>query len=148
MNMEWIEGFIIFSLILWCARNELFIRQINKGKVPELWKEIGILHKNDSTNHNILGADKVTYDWKEEEDAVPNPYYMSGVGGTSGSLDPSGCSNWQSSPVPGKPGRVYRRDYIPMNKLLDLILEHIEIKPVKLPLEEPKLFGLKKVEPQ
>lgn len=166
MSMEWIEGFIIFSLIIWCCRNELYIRQLRKESVPNIWTEIQTLHKNDSTNHSIQPTSKITYTWKDEVE------YTRGMNtSTSGGICTSLGSAWDSSggkfspsrpeppqsfpdipsvltEVPGKPNKVYTYDYLPLNDLLDLMLDHMGLKPTRVPKpEEPKIFGLKEIEP-
>ena len=163
--IEWIDGFVIFSLIICCCRNEFYIRQIRKESVPNIWQELMTLHKNDSTNHSIQPTSKITYTWKDEVE-----YNSGGVStSTSGGICTSLGSTWDSSggkfrpskpeppqyfpdiPTPtmvlGKPSMVYSYDYLPLNELLDLILEHIEMKPTRIPRpEEPKLFGLKRID--
>lgn len=162
--IEWIEGFIIFSLIIWCCRNEFYIRQLRKESIVNIWQEIQTLHKNDSTNHSIQPTSKITYTWKDE---VENR--GSGSFSTSGGVCSSLGSTWDSSGgkfrpskpeppqhypdfpaptmVPGKPNMVYSYDYLPLNELLDLMLAHMGLKPTRVPHEEPpKVFGLKKIE--
>lgn len=149
MNIEWIEGFIIFSLLIWCIRNEVHIRKIKNDSIPSVWKEIDTLHKNDSSNHSTLASEKVIYDWKEEKE-----YEGIKFGGTITPLNYGGGSGpitvfvpaEETKEVPGKKSKVYVTDYIPLKDLLDLILGHIGMQPIRVPKkEEPKPFSLKKV---
>jgi hypothetical protein len=156
MNMEWVVGFLLFSLVLWCARNELFIRQIKKESITKIWEEIRTLqNNNNSTDHIPLPANKIIYAWKEEVEASQGVYV--GNAGVTAPLS-SAWNSHDSKPipnyvpsytpiVPGKPGKVYIYDYIPLDELVGLMLEHLELKPTRIPQEDPKIFGLEKTEP-